>query len=220
MTTDHFKPALRNLVEADRRVLRHAIWRQRWKLGRIKRRTFGFGFAIFAVPLALGVAVSKSVPTPLPVACWFLLCGTLATRIYLGERKRTLAEIQRRENALRFNQAREFKIQSAELVEFEELDDEGPCYPFQIENGSVLFIRGQAYSSSARFPNTDFSLVDIRDANGVCLEEVIHKRGQKLKPIRTISAKQKSAMMIPDHMSTIDGRLADIETLLVARNSH
>jgi len=52
------------------------------------------------------------------------------------------------------------------MVEFEEEEDEDACYAFQLDGGRILFVAGQSYYRSARFPNTDFSLVGLYDKEG------------------------------------------------------
>jgi hypothetical protein len=124
------------------------------------------------------------------------------------------------EEALQRNKAREVRIQSTQMVEFEEEEDEGACYAFQLDGGTILFVTGQSYYSSARFPNTDFSLVDLYDKNGNCLAELIEKRGRKLAPSRVISAKFKKKMFIPEHLHIVEGNLTDVERLLTTAHSN
>jgi hypothetical protein len=107
-----------------------------------------------------------------------------------------------------------------QMVEFEEEEDEGACYAFQLDGGGILFVAGQSYYSSARFPNTDFSLVGLYDKDGSCLDELIHKRGRKLAPSRIIPAELKKRMFIPQHLHTVEGNLVDLERVLMTAQSN
>jgi len=68
-------------------------------------------------------------------------------------------------DALAGGTARVETIRSTRFIEVEELEDEGACYLFEIDDGRPFLIFGQEYYSDSQFPSTDFSLVDILDAN-------------------------------------------------------
>ena len=117
------------------------------------------------------------------------------------------------EVALKRNESRVTRIQSDDMVELEEEEDEGACYAFQLSNNRIVFISGQDYYPSARFPNTDFSLVGIYGENKPLIE-VLEKNGTKLKSSRRIPASIKSKLQVPDHLGVIEGRLGELEQLL------
>jgi hypothetical protein len=100
------------------------------------------------------------------------------------------------------------------MVELEEVEDEGACYAFQLSGKRIVFVSGQNFYPSARFPNSDFSLVDIYGENNVLVETFIEKHGKKLRPRRKISAEVTSKMKVPDHLQVIEGKLDDLEELL------
>jgi hypothetical protein len=160
------------------------------------------------------MAVSRD-PAIVITAGWLAIGALVTLWSYFSARRDLSRAVSRCEQALRRNEARELRVQSTEVVAFEEEEDEGACYAFQLNDGRILFISGQEYYPSARFPNTDFSLTNIYDRDGVCIEELIHKRGHKLEPSRTIPASFKSDLFIPGHLQTIEGRLAELEGLLI-----
>ncbi len=135
---------------------------------------------------------------------------------YLSVRPKLFADVRQVESALRRNEARVIRIQSQAMVEFEEVEDEGACYAFQLDKRRIVFVSGQEFYSSARFPNTDFSLVSIYGDDNILVEAFIEKQGNKLQPLRNISSEQKSKMMIPSHLETIEGDLNRIEQLLAS----
>jgi hypothetical protein len=132
---------------------------------------------------------------------------------YLSLRPKLLAQVREIESALRRNEACVTHIQSEVMAEFEEEEDEGACYAFQLNDRQIVFVSGQGFYPSARFPNSDFSLVSIYDGE-ILVESLIEKHGAKLKPIRSISSEQKSRMRIPSHRGTMQGDLNHIEQLL------
>lgn len=135
---------------------------------------------------------------------------------YLSVKPELVLDAERHESALRTNEAHVIRVQSSQMVEFEEHEDEGACYAFQLENRQILFISGQEFHSSAKFPNTDFSLAEIAAADGTIVQCFLEKSGKRLRPQRKISSKQKALLRIPDHMQMIEGELGQIEQILAS----
>jgi hypothetical protein len=193
---------IRPLLETERRVLRRAVLRSRHRLLLSRRRVFGFVAGVFVVGCGLTVVVSRHVPPIDVIIIWFLICATLGLWSYVSARRELTRDVDRFQEALRRDEAHEVRVQASEMVEFEEIEDEGACYAFQLSENRILFVSGQEYYPSARFPNTDFSLVDIYAQDGRCLEELICKRGRKLSPSRVVPAQIKSSLHLPSHLET------------------
>lgn len=100
------------------------------------------------------------------------------------------------------------------MIEFEEEDNEGARYAFHLADGRIVFLSGQEFYSSPQFPNSDFSLVDIRSEDGTAIVGHIEIRRRRIEPTRTIPAKKAAALKIPDHLQIINGDLSTIEQLL------
>jgi hypothetical protein len=194
--------------------MRRELSRRRHQLQLAKRRVAVFVLVVFGVGSGPIIAENRRIHAIDVIAIWFLICTSLALWSYLSARRDLARRVNRFEEALRRNEAIEVRVQSTKMVEFEEEEDEGACYAFQLDGGRVLFVAGQSYYSSARFPNTDFSLVGLYDKDGGCLDELIEKRGRKLLPLRVIPAELKKKMFIPEHLHTVEGNLADVERLL------
>ncbi len=113
--------------------------------------------------------------------------------------------------------AEELRVESTGYVEFEEVEDEGACYAFQLVDGRILFLSGQEYYRSARFPSLDFSIVFLLDAGGRTADALIAKRGESTRPARVIDAEVKWRLEIPDSLSIRHGSLAELEQLLGPR---
>lgn len=157
---------LRPLIETERRAMRCELSRRRRRLRLAKRGGARSGLVMYGAALGLTIAVSRRIP-PLDVAAvWFLICVPLSLWSYLSARRDLARRVDRFEEALRRNEAYELRVQSTQMVEFEEEEDEDACYAFQLDGGRILFVAGQSYYRSARFPNTDFSLVGLYDKEG------------------------------------------------------
>jgi hypothetical protein len=121
---------------------------------------------------------------------WLVIGLPMTLWSYAGVRSDLAKAVRRFESALRLNTASTVRIQSAELVEFEEEEDEGARYAFQLADGRIVFLSGQEFYSSPQFPSSDFSLVDIRSEDGTAIVGHIEKRGRRIEPTRTIPAKK------------------------------
>lgn len=209
---------VRSLSEKERRLLNAATALRQRRLDKLHRRMLVIGLLQFLViwgVMLMATIADKKGPTwywsmlialgiALPIALWS----------YLSLKPKLIADVRNFESALRRNEARVIRIQSDRMVEFEEEEDEGACYAFQLKNYRIVFVAGQEFYPAAKFPNDDFSLISIYGDNDVLVEELIEKHGLRLKPARTISSKQKATMIIPYHLETIAGDLDRIEQLL------
>ena len=208
----------RPLNEKERRLLQSTVaWRKRRVRAGPKRITF---FALTMFTLFWGVLLLASLKDKRGPA-WYqtgLIAAAfvfpLSAWTYLRNRPELIADLQRHEGALRRNEAQVTRVQSNEMVEFEEQEDEGACYAFQLDNRRILFISGQEFYPSAKFPNTDFSLVDIPAEDGVLVQSFVEKNGRKLRALREIPSQQKAHLRIPVHLEIVDGDLDRIEQIL------
>ncbi len=213
METEKIDGVLRPLLQVEQRAMMRALGVRQRRLDRLRRRLFFFSSVVFGALWGLTLAVSKD-RAIVVTAVWLAIGAVVTLWSYFSARRELFMDVNRYEQGLERNEVREWRVQSTEMVEFEEEEDEGACYAFQLNNGRILFISGQEYYPSARFPNTDFSLANIYDNNGVRIEELIHKRGHRLEPSRTVPASFKADLFIPEHLRTIEGRLAELERLL------
>ena len=113
--------------------------------------------------------------------------------------------------------ARVETISCKRFIEVEELEDEGACYLFEIEDKRLFLLFGQEYYSDAKFPSTDFSIVDILDAKRNSVESYLEKRGEKLKPYRIISASDKIKEVIPYDEKFINCGLDELDSYINER---
>ena len=118
------------------------------------------------------------------------------------------------ESAVRRNLADVYDITSSGFVEFEEVEDEGACYAFQIDDDRLVFLQGQEFYAEGRFPSLDFSLICPLDQAGRHIHMFVEKRGPKAKPQRIVPASVKRKLQFPADLEIVKGALDGIEGLL------
>jgi len=214
METASVEGVVRPVLETERRAMRRALWRRRRHLHHLKQRIFAYGAVLFGVLWGLTIVASRDSVVVVTIF-WLVVGSALTLWSYFSAKTDLTRQVTRFEEPWVRNEVNEVRVQSMEMVEFEEEEDEGACYAFQLDSGRILLISGQGYYPSARFPNTDFSLARFYDNNGICIEELIHKRGHKLKPSRIVPAKVKSALFIPGHLEMIEGKISEVEGLMI-----
>jgi hypothetical protein len=133
-----------------------------------------------------------------------LIPNTKEERVRLSER------ISEYDFAISRNQCEDTAIAARKMWELEEHDDEGSCYAFELEYGGVVFVMGQEFYPSARFPNENFSIIHFRNPTHEPFEMLIEKKGKKISPERVISVKEKKGLVIPRHREFFDGTLEDV----------
>ena len=114
------------------------------------------------------------------------------------------------QSALKMNTADVYDVRARAFAEFEEAEDEGACYAFELSDDRLLFIVGQEFYESAKFPSLDFSLVYILDEAGQAVEMVVDKRGLKTASTRTITASAKEGLKMPEHLEVRSGTIESL----------
>lgn len=102
-------------------------------------------------------------------------------------------------------------VKSERMIEVQELEDEGACYLFEVEDKKLHLLFGQEYYPGTKFPSTDFSLIQILDSKKNPVEFFIEKRGEKLKPYRTIPAKDRFKQIIPYEQKFINCGIDELD---------
>jgi hypothetical protein len=205
--------SVRPLSEPELRLLSGKISSQYRRQKRYRGRIVKVALVLWAGGSALTLLANRANPRPVVLLAWAGIAVVIAAWMLLEDRFKTLARIRSLEDAFRRGEAHVIRIRSDEMVEFEEEEDEGVCYAFQVGD-RIVFISGQDFYPSAKFPNSDFSLVEMIDGGGSIVERAIVTSGKKLQPIRTIAAELKSKLRIPEHLQILQGRLEDIDRLL------
>jgi hypothetical protein len=173
-----------------------------------------------AAPITGGVVLVLWVATllasdapPLVITAFWLVCGgglAFWMRRDAGRDARSFEGMAAGlQSALKMNTADVYDVKARAFAEFDEVEDEGACFAFELSGNRLVFIAGQEFYESARFPSLDFSVVYVLDEAGRTVDMVIEKRGPKTKPARRIPASAKKGMEMPEHLEvrpgTIDG---------------
>jgi hypothetical protein len=214
--------ARRPLTTTERRLIRSKIHRLTARGRRASR---------VALPISGGVVLLLWLWTVLAsdaswlaiTLFWFVVGGAIALwmhrdmRVHAGHFGTMARNL---ESALRRNAADVYDIHARSFVAFEETEDEGAYYAFELEGDRLVFVTGQEFYESARFPSLGFSLVYVLDERGRTVDMFIEKRGAKTAPARTIPAASKDALELPEHLEVRPGRLDNLEAVLTAASAH
>ena len=173
--------------------------------------------AVVVGVLWLLTIVASDAPWEIITAFWVIVWGVLALWVRNDQRRSGIDTMAPGlESALRRNEADVYDFRSTSFVEFEEIEDEGACYAFALDDDRVVFVSGQEFYPEARFPSHDFSLAYILDERGHTVDMLIEKRGPKAAPARVIAGSVKETLVMPDHLETRTMRIADLEEALRA----
>ena len=206
------EPTRRPLTDSERRLLQSRI-RDLQARGRRGRTVAVPITAAVVLVLWLATMLASDAP-PLVITGFWLLFGVglaLWMRHDASKDARSLgAMASGLQSALKMSAADVYDVRARAFAEFEEIEDEGACYAFELSDNRLLFVVGQEFYESAKFPSLDFSLVHVLNEAGQTVDVVMDKRGPKAKPARTIPASVKEGMDMPEHLEV---RLGTIESL-------
>ena len=206
----------RLLSEEERSQLTARLANARAESSRALVKTGGASAAVCGL-LAILTLLASDAPRALIVAFWVVLWLVFTFWIGLPWRRLMRGQTRAFEEAIRTNRAREIRLQTTRVVEFEEEEDEGACYAFDHDGNAAVFIVGQEFYEDDDFPNSDFSMVEILGERGRPIDVLIIKRGRKLQPERVVPAAVKSRLELPEHLTIVPGTLDRIEAALPGR---
>jgi hypothetical protein len=157
--------------------------------------------------------LASDAPPMIVTAFWLVTGGVIALWVGRDMRQHAsqfgdmAAELQ---SALTPNAADVYDVRARAFVEFEEEEDEGACYAFEIDGSRLVFVSGQEFYSSGRFPSLDFSLVYVLDEAGQAVDMLIDKRGPRAAPAFTIPAARQAER--PEHLEVRTGTIDTLAT--------
>ena len=219
--TDTLEPRIRPLTDAERVHLRRLVHELQARREAARRGTW---IALAAGVLVLWIVTLLASDAPAVWVTLFWLAAGAVLAVWLGRdlRRETAhlpAVTASIESALERGEAASSDIVARAYVEFEEVEDEGACWAFDLGDGRIVFIVGQEYYREDRFPSHDFSIVEPLDERGRSAHEWIEKRGDAAAPARVIAAdvKWKLADGIPGHLGVIRAELDRLEDVLAER---
>jgi hypothetical protein len=197
----------RPLTEQERRTLRAKIRSLQQRGGRSRTRWIPIAVVVIVLLWLLTLRASDA---PWMVVTAFWLVTGVVIALWVGRDMRNHASqfsdmAAGLASALTADAADVYDVRARAFVEFEEEEDEGACYAFEIDGPRLVFVTGQEFYSSARFPSLDFSLVYVLDGAGRTVDMLIDKRGVRAKPAFTIPARPQRER--PEHLELREGSL-------------
>lgn len=210
----------RPLRAAERRLLKARMRRHERRSGAFGRSVAIAGVAVIGVFWVVTLLASDA-PWWLVTAFWLVagaLIGAWVRRDLRRENAHLPDTLASLESAVRRNEVESFDIVAVAYVEFEEVEDEGACYAFDLGDGRLVFLAGQEFYAAARFPSLDFSVVYPLDEAGRAADMWIEKRGERAAPVRVVAApdKRRLADEIPESLHVVPGTLDRLAEALEA----
>jgi hypothetical protein len=215
MSDPMLESSFRPLSAAERRLLGMKIRDIQSRLARGPRALVP-GLVVIVALWALTLVASETA-WPIVTVFWIVVGGGIFLWVRHDLKKdldQLRAMVAGYESARRRNEAKVFNVEAKAFAEFEEYEDEGACYAFEIAGGRLVFVVGQQFYAEAKFPSHDFSLVHILDERGEPVDMIIEKRGPRVPAARTIPAAAKLELEIPEHLEALSGTLDQLEDLL------
>jgi hypothetical protein len=209
---------LRPLTKTERRLLRYLMFENKRRLSNYPRR-MAFAIVTTLAPPFLATGIFSGIGWLAASIVWIGIGLLLAVWIMIPDRRNFHRHMTACEDALQHDQVRDIRLHATAMVAFEELDDEGATYAFQLTDERILFVGGDNLYPSARFPNSDFSLVTTLNGNDRAAMSWIVKHGHRIEPVRTIPADFKKHNELPAHLTIINGRIDDVEHLIKAASA-
>jgi len=203
------RPTIRACGDKEQRFLRNqrsALIRRRSTLWRRSTATY---FGLFGI-LAILTIWAEGKHTGFILGFWGVLGGLITVPTFIQEWRRLSRKIAAYDEAIASATVEDLSISAQRFWEFEEQEDEGACYAFELVSGGVVFISGQDFYPGARFPTLDFSIIEFRDGSGSVLDMIIEKHGTKTAPERVIGVKEKVHLEIPEHRTFYSGSLDEV----------
>jgi hypothetical protein len=210
-----FEAVRRPLSDAERRLVRARIRNLVTRGRRGRAMSIPITGAIVLVLWALTMLASDA-PRLVITAFWLVVGAGIALwsrRDMTRHEAQLMGGAKGLESALKRNEADVYNVRAQSFAEFDEVEDEGACYAFELPGNRVVFVVGQEFYESARFPSLDFSLVYVLDEGDRTVDVIIQKRGAKAKPARRISAAFKQSVESPEHLEVRNGTIDDLEAM-------
>lgn len=211
MAVEMLEPSRRPLRESERRLLRARLAALESASASLPAAVLLPAAAVFAVLWSTTLMFSDA-PVTVITAFWIVVGGAITYWVY-REQRRDLLHVEparrRLASALRRGEADTYDFRNSAIVEFEELEDEGACYAFQLADQRVAFLCGQEFYPHGRFPSRDFSLVYPLAEDGEAVDMVIEKRGPRAHPDRRLSSNDRERLEITTSLEVRGGRIDD-----------
>lgn len=203
----------RTLSDQEERRLRRLLTR-RPRLSLASPRLWIVGLGASGVLWVVTVLASKLVFWP--TVLWLPFAILMPLWIGWDEHRKDRARRCGIESALAANHAEEIRVATTEAVVFDEIEDLGEAWAFQVDPDRVLFL-GPRQDLPRGFPTTAFSYSEILDATGIIIDVRFALQGEKLAPVRRIPAEAQRGLDLSRDLELLPGKLDRLEGLLRSR---
>ncbi len=212
MVNGSLSRVVRPLSEAERAgLLREAEALER-QGARARRAAVPTGAVVIGI-LWVATLLASDAPWPVITGFWVVVGSLLVWWVGRGlaaEGSAIGGAAAALRDALARGEAEEVRIRATELVELEEVEDEGACWGFQVGERRMVFVCGQEFYATSAFPSLDVTLVQPLSAQGVPVDVWIETHGPRATPDLTIPANRKWELEVPGHLDVVE---AAVETL-------
>ena len=213
------KPVVRPLRDVERRILRWGVIRQRRFLTQLAPLiTLAVSLVLFGGLWGMSILatkVDKNGPSWQMSGLMWLAIGIPISLWRHRDLRRHMANHEGTcASALKMNRAVEIQIRSDAVVVFEAGGKQRPAYAFQVGDNDIVLIASEGARPGARFPNADFSLIDLFTEQKKPAVGFLEKRGKRIDPLRRIPWEMRATLKLPEHLSVIQGKLSEIESQL------
>jgi len=213
-------PVVRPLREVERRILRWGVIRQRRGMTRLTPLiTLTVGLVLFGALWGMSILATKADKRgpswQMSGLIWLAIGIPISLWSHRDLRRHTAKYEGSCASALKMDRAVEIQIRSEAVAMFESGAKKGPSYAFQVGDNDIVLIASEKARPSARFPNADFSLIDLFTEQRKPAVGLLEKRGKRIEPVRKIPWEMRARLKMPEHLSVIQGKLSEIESLLV-----
>lgn len=140
-----------------------------------------------------------------------LFVVTLIPLVGFARFRRAARHVRSMDRALRSDSVRVTEIIATEFASFEEFEDLGPLYVFQVEPDKLLVLRGQLYNETPRFPSLHFEIVEIPGVS-----TMVRPRSPKVAPTASFDDKTMLEVSAIKDRAILDGSISDVLQLLRA----
>ncbi len=202
----------RPLTPAERRLIETRLRRTDARLPGFRGMLVAGAFVFF--PLWAVTMLVSDLAWWMISAFWIGIALLVLPSSALSARRELRSRMAALRSALDRGEADTVRIRARGFVEFEEIEDLGQNLAVDVGEDEVLFLSGQDLFDMRRFPNSDFTLAEVSDGDGRVVESWVIYDGERVAPLRRVSAEAQRRLELPGHLETRQARLEDLETLL------
>lgn len=159
--------------------------------------------------------LASDAPAAVITGFWLVVGAAITVWVMRDRRREVVGIAAPLRSALRRAEADEYRIEATAFAAFEEVEDEGAAYAFQVEADRMVFLGGQEFYPEGDFPSLAFSLVYPLTERGTAADLMIVCHEPRAQPARILPREVKAkAPRFPGTLDVVSGTLGELETIL------